>query len=260
MATYHCKLITFSRARGQSSVAAAAYRAGEKLYCEREGVNKYPRRNVGDVLYKKLFGWTGTRSALWSAGELAERRKNAVVARELTVALPKELADDRRENLATSFAEWIADTYGVAVDLAVHRPRTKAGANQNHHAHAMFTTRLVTNGEFGAKTRLFDDRATGSAEITRIREEWERRINKALELARLPDRVSAKRQAKPQRKLTLREAAALRKLKEDQPVSTTLKQLAEEAETGSTPAPEIAEQELLEDEQLPPPPKKQKSK
>lgn len=262
VATYHCKLITISRRRGESSVAAAAYRSGEKLRCDREGVTKYPHRKITDVLFTKLIGWKGTRSALWSGAELAEPRNNAVVARELTIALPKELSKQSREKLAAGFAEWIAELYGVAVDLAVHKPRTKAGANENHHAHAMFTTRLVEDDHFGSKTRLFDDRATGSQEITRIREEWERRVNKALEMARLPDRVSAKRQAKPQRKLTLREAAALRKLNEHQPVSVTLKQLSKEV-SGVTSAPKTADHDPSEDEdmeQLPPPPTKRKFK
>ena len=225
MATYHAKLVTFARGRGQSAVAAAAYRSGEKLRCEREGLTKYPRRNAADVLFKKLIGWTGTRAELWSHAELAENRKNAVVAREWTLALPKELTEGARESLATEFATWLARTYNVAVDLAGHRPRMKAGANQNYHAHVMFTTREVRDDSFGPKTRVFDDRAQGSREIAKIRLFWEQLVNRALDRAWLKVRVSAKKRAKPMPKLSLRQAAILREHNPGQAVSKTLKDL-----------------------------------
>lgn len=45
MASYHLDVSTVSRGRGQSAVAGAAYRAGETLHCEREGVtHDYSRK------------------------------------------------------------------------------------------------------------------------------------------------------------------------------------------------------------------------
>lgn len=225
MATYHLSLSTISRARGQSAVAAAAYRAGERLRCEREGLTKHPRRNPADVQHKELIGWAGTRAGLWSAAELAEKRKNAVVARELLVALPKELSHASHIELVSGMGYWLAATFNVAVDIAIHRPRSGAGANENHHAHLLFTSRAVDGSEFREKTRILDNRETGAAEITRMRGEWERRLNRALQMLRTRLRVSAKKQLVPQPKLTVREAAALRRLSKHQSVSTTLKQL-----------------------------------
>lgn len=262
MATYHFKLTTIARGRGQSSVAAAAYRSGEKLRCEREGETKYPRRNMADVLFTKLFNWPGTRAALWSQAELAETRKNAVVAREWTVALPKELSADDRQKLATDFARWLVRTYGVAADLAIHRPRRDVAANENHHAHVMMTTRVVEDDHFGPKTRIFDDRATGSVEIAKIRKHWEMLVNKALKMAGIDACVSSKKASKPQPKLTLRQAAALRRSRGDQAVSVTLRQLSNAGEEGLTPAANIKQAAINDplDLVLPPPATKQKSK
>ncbi|EPG7541885.1 hypothetical protein NO691_004545, partial [Acinetobacter baumannii] len=37
MAIYHFSVKTVARSAGRSATAAIAYRAGEKIYCEREG-------------------------------------------------------------------------------------------------------------------------------------------------------------------------------------------------------------------------------
>lgn len=46
MSIYHASLKTFSRSKGQSAIAAAAYRAGVTLWDERQGrVADYTRRH-----------------------------------------------------------------------------------------------------------------------------------------------------------------------------------------------------------------------
>jgi hypothetical protein len=225
MATYHFDLKTFKRSKGKSAVAAAAYQSGEKLFCHREGRTKYPRRNAADVVFTGLLGWNGTRSGLWSSAELAELRKNSVVARGILLALPKELSHERRIQLAVSFGKVIAEQYNVAVDIAVHRPRSGDGQNENHHGHLLFTTREVIGGQLQRKTRILDDRQRGSVEIKWMREKWEDLVNQALERAGFTDRVSCKKTKDPLPKLLLSEAAWLRKQKKNQPVSKTLKQL-----------------------------------
>src|SRR4051812_29913947 len=94
MAIYHYSLKTISRSTGRSSVAAAAYRSGEKLVDERTGtIYDYTRRD--GVLHAEVFlpdGQTVEREALWNLAETAEKRKDAKVAREIVVALPHELS------------------------------------------------------------------------------------------------------------------------------------------------------------------------
>mgnify|MGYP002778792010 CR=1 FL=1 len=182
MSIYRLSLSTVSRGAGRSAVAAAAYRAGERLTDARtDRVADYRRRR--EIRHTEIVGWAGERGTLWNAAEGAERRKDSVVARELQLALPNEISDDARRQLAVGFARWLRDRYGVAVDVAVHGPGHK-GDERNHHAHLLFSTRVVDGaGTFGAKTRVLDVQRTGSAEVEMMRREWAERVNDVLTAA-----------------------------------------------------------------------------
>ena len=201
MATYHFDLRTISRGRGQSAVAAAAYRSGETLTSDIDGERKQPRRNRADILHAELVNWQGSREQLWNAAEKAENRKNSMLAREVIVALPHELTHSERVRIAREMAQEIADRLGVAADLAVHRPPR---GEQNHHAHIMFTTRKSTGDALGKKTRELDVIQTGNVIVRDLRKSWETRVNQSLQgmsvapVSCLPVRS---RGEEPQRKL-----------------------------------------------------------
>jgi ATP-dependent exoDNAse (exonuclease V) alpha subunit len=192
MAIYHLSVKSVSRSTGRSAVAAIAYRAGVCLENERDGlVHDYTKRGgVEDTLMAVPEGaeWALDRSRLWNAAEAAEKRKDAKVAREYELALPAELDAGQRRELVRGFAEDIRDRYGVAVDAAIHAPHDY-GDNRNHHAHVMTTTRVVEAEGLGAKTRQLDVRSTASVEVEAIRESWAERVNDALELAQVAERV-----------------------------------------------------------------------
>ncbi len=97
MAIYHCSASMIRRSRGRSATAAAAYRAGEKITDERTGlVHDY--RKKGGVDYTALLvpeqapAELRDRATLWNAVERSEKRKDAQLAREIDVALPRELS------------------------------------------------------------------------------------------------------------------------------------------------------------------------
>lgn len=203
MAIYHCSLKVFSRSKGHSAVAAAAYRAGVKLWDERrdryhrydnrKGVVKsfllVPEKTPHDFYdTKSCQSGLPDRAFLWNAAERAENRKNSCVARELVLALPHELSGDHRSALIHDMALWMVKRYSVAIDAAIHAPADGDGHDsRNHHAHLLFTTRELTEDGFGKKTRILDDKITGKAETELIREVWETLANAALENAGLPD-------------------------------------------------------------------------
>lgn len=201
MATYHFDLRTISRGRGQSAVAAAAYRSGETLTSEIDGERKQPRRNRADILHAELLNWHGTREQLWNVAEKSENRKNSMLAREIIVALPHELTHAERVRITRELAQEIADRIGVAVDLAVHRPPR---GEQNHHAHILFTTRQSTGVSLGAKTREMDVVKSSHVIVRELRKFWETRVNQSLQgmsvapVSCLPVRS---RGEEPQRKL-----------------------------------------------------------
>lgn len=180
-----------SRGGGRSATAAAAYRAAERIEDRREMIaHDYQRRS--GVEHTELVGaGERTRTELWNQAEAAEKRVNAVVAREIVVALPEELSPKGRIVAVRQLAQELHSRYGVAVDLAVHAPNTR-GDQRNHHAHLLFTTRVVSEEGFGAKTRVLDDRKTGPEQVREIRAVWEQIANRHLELEGRTERIDAR--------------------------------------------------------------------
>ena len=203
MAIYIATTKSISRSNGQSAVASASYRAGVKLYDERHGkTQNYSNRD--GVMSKDIILPTElkdkaeiSRNELWNMAEQAENRKDSRVAREWIVNLPHELDEQTRKKLAHTFAQKLADRYGVIADCCIHQPTQKEidrGADaRNFHAHIMLTTRqaeLTTQNKITlgdkATIELSDSkrRSLGldrvSNEITEIRELWERAANEKL--------------------------------------------------------------------------------
>ncbi|MCA2985777.1 MobQ family relaxase [Gemmatimonas sp.] len=189
MSFFRIEVSSVSRSSGRSAVAAAAYRAGEQLTDLRTGkVSDYRRRSKG-VVSSEVFGTHETRAELWNRAEAAERRKDSQTAREILISLPHGLQAGLRRSLCRDFAQWLVQRYGVAVDMAIHRPGWR-GSNRNHHAHLLLTTRRVLDtGELGEKVRVLDAKATRGAEVEAIRNEWARKVNAYLELAGISSRV-----------------------------------------------------------------------
>ncbi|MEL6931567.1 MAG: MobQ family relaxase [Pseudomonadota bacterium] len=193
---YHSTVKKFSRSKGQSATAAAAYRAGAEIEDARTGeVHDYTRRSgvVSShiVLPDRHPEWATDRSRLWSGAEQAETRKNSVVAREVEVGLPAELEDSDREKLATEFTKHLVDKYRVAAEVSVHEP-SEQGDQRNHHAHILFTTRRMNEIGFTEKTRELDHRDEGPLQIEAIRKDWEVFQNRALERAGKEKRVDCR--------------------------------------------------------------------
>lgn len=186
MAIYHCSVRCFSRSDGHSAVAAAAYRSGQDLTDTRTGkLHRYGnRRGVQSrqiLMPEDAPSSFFDRTLLWNAAEEAETRKNARVAREAILALPHELTPEQRAALTRDMALYLVEKYRVAVDAAIHAPLNEPSHDpRNHHAHLLFTTRMVTPEGLGFKTRVLDDRVQGPIEIERIREVWEALANDAL--------------------------------------------------------------------------------
>jgi hypothetical protein len=188
MAIYHLSIKTVGRSGGRSATAAAAYRSGEAIADLTSGqVFDYTRKRGVEhteiVLPTKAalqdIHWARDRQSLWNAAEVAEKRKDARVAREYELAIPHELNKAQRMTLVREFSEYVANRYGVGVDFAIHKAH-REGDQRNHHAHVLTTTREVTPMGLGAKTALElseTDRAKrgmphSRAEFVEIRERW----------------------------------------------------------------------------------------
>lgn len=193
MAIYHLSVKAVSRSAGRSATAAAAYRAGCSITDERTGeIHDYTRKggveSADIVLPDGAPEWATDRAKLWNAAELAEKRKDACVAREFEVALPSELSPIERRRLALDFARDMANREGCAVDVAIHAPG-REGDNRNHHAHILRTTRKVEADGLGAKldTEKAGRKRTDDLEAVRVR--WAEMTNEHLERAGVAERI-----------------------------------------------------------------------
>lgn len=165
-------------------MAAAAYRAGQRLMDERSGKTHTYSAKQGIASVCTLSppdapDWSTNLQRLWNAAEAGEKRVNSCVARELLISLPCELDGEERQALARDVGRFLVDRYSTAVTVAVHLP-DKHGDQRNHHAHLLFPTRELTAAGFGKKLRVLDDRSTGPQEVEAMREAVARLTNERL--------------------------------------------------------------------------------
>ena len=96
MAIYHNSTKIISRSSGRSAVGASAYRSGEKMLNEYDGIEHDYSRKKGVVYSEILLPLQAkeelkSRAVLWNEVEKIEKSKNSQLARDVEVALPKEL-------------------------------------------------------------------------------------------------------------------------------------------------------------------------
>jgi hypothetical protein len=172
VAQYRLSVQTIQRALGRSSVAAAAYRATERLQDERLAMefdfSKKERAEHTEIMLPQgAPAAFADRETLWNAAEACERRKDAVPAQEILLSLPHELNLDQRRELVRDFVREHVTAKGMIADVAMHRPG-KDGDQRNFHAHILITTRHVDRSGFGQKNRDWHH----SSFVARLRSAW----------------------------------------------------------------------------------------
>jgi len=176
VANYHLTAKTLSRSRGQSAVAAAAYRASEHIEEERTGTtHDYIRKRGVDrgeiMLPRNAPDEYADRATLWNAVENKENRKDSQLAREVEVSLPIELTLEQNKELIRSFAREQFVEMGMIVDPNFHNMKTN-----NPHCHMMLTMREVSKIGFGKKNREWNDKRL----VEQWRKKWAEYTNKYL--------------------------------------------------------------------------------
>lgn len=180
MAIFHFSAKVIGRSSGRSAVAAAAYRAGERLHDERID-RAHDFTNKAGVLHSEVMLPKGApeafadRATLWNAVEAAEKRKDAQLSREVEFALPRELSKKDNIRLAREFVKVEFVEKSMIADLNVHWDIGEDG-KAKPHAHVMLTMRKVTKDGFGAKVRDWNKTAL----IEQWREHWADHVNSAL--------------------------------------------------------------------------------
>lgn len=203
MAIYHFHVKVFSRTAGHSSVAAAAYRSREKLTDERAAeLNKTlePDRQLKEVhdytrrsgwLHSEIVapehapGWARDRYQLWNKVEAAEKLPNSQLAREVEVALPRELDLDTNQELVRQYVQEHFVSLGMVADISIHDKTARDGQG-NPHAHIMLTMREIDGDAFSATKNRDWNRV---ALLNEWREGWAEHVNGYLERAGFDERI-----------------------------------------------------------------------
>jgi Ti-type conjugative transfer relaxase TraA len=136
-----------SRGKGNSAVAASAYRSASKMYDERTGeIHDYTKKN--SVIYSSVLLPAGAdekfknREYLWNEVEKAEKKINARVSKDIVIALPKELNEEEWKELSERFTEEHYTSKGIAADISIHNNEG------NPHCHILVTTRRLLGNKF----------------------------------------------------------------------------------------------------------------
>ncbi|MGA0546830.1 MobQ family relaxase [Brevundimonas sp. VNH65] len=216
MALFSMRVQVIKRSAGKSVVAAAAYRASERLHDARQGItHDYSRK--GGVIHTELLipsdapAWTHglDREALWNMVDARERRRDSQTARELRIMIPRELNPQERISVVREFVQRSFVSKGMVADVCWHDKVASDGQSQPH-AHVMLTMRPLTPEGFGDKARhdmvpepsgrtqpdgrpvLVEsnpDSWNSAAYYERCREDWESTANAALERAGSAERI-----------------------------------------------------------------------
>ena len=157
MALFHFTAGQISRGGGQSSVASAAYRAGEKLMDEYYGqIHDYTKKH-GVVLSEIILPEHAPerfadRQTLWNEVEKVEKHPKAQLAYSFDFALQNELSMEENIRIAKEFIAENFTSRGMIVDMAVHEPGKDPGDIPNPHVHVMVPMRpLNEDGTWGTK-------------------------------------------------------------------------------------------------------------
>lgn len=154
-------------------MAAAAYRSGEKITNQWDGVTHDYTHKSGVIHSEIILPYhappvLADRSNLWNSVELAEKASNSQLAREIEIALPVELSKDEQINLVRTYVQDSFVAAGMCADFSIHDKN-----DGNPHAHIMLTMRpLLEDGSWGAKCRKVYDLDENGQRISNGKGGW----------------------------------------------------------------------------------------
>ena len=170
---------------GTSVVACAAYRACDKLQDNRYGkTHDYTKKH--NVLHAEIIKpehapkWMGNRQQLWNGVEHGEKRKDAQLAKEIVLTLPRNLDHEQHKKVVRGWIHDNVTSRGLVADYAIHSPDAKDGG-KNPHAHVMFTLRPVKqDGTFGKKLTGYKNGGLDGREVLQeMRFSYQDHLNQA---------------------------------------------------------------------------------
>ena len=188
MAIYHCSIKIISRSNGSSVISSSAYRSGTKLMNNETNTLCDYSRKTGVIFNEVLLCENApkeyaNREILWNEVQKIEKSSNSQLAREIEVALPKELTQEQQIEVVRNFIKEQFTSKGMCADWALHKKNSI-----NPHAHILLTTRPIEpSGKWGLKEKKgyaldehgqripLIDKSTGLQKVDkRNRKQWKR--------------------------------------------------------------------------------------
>jgi MobA/MobL family len=196
MAIAFVKSSVAGRGGGKSATAMAAYRSGSIIVDKASGkIHDYTKKSGVDhseilspIAPTNSNKWLTDRTELWNCVEAGEKRYDAQLAREIVIAIPREL--DRDDQIAL-VCEYIQSSFvdrGMVADINLHHLD-----GDNPHAHVMLTMRELKIDEqgtvsFGNKDRTWNDKKL----LAKQKLEWDGFANQYLKRAGFDVRIDSR--------------------------------------------------------------------
>lgn len=195
MTLYSCNISNIKRGEGASSVGKSAYNSRSRLEDIRTG-KIYDNSRKKDLGFSEIIApecapnWVKDRQQLWAENELANKRRDARVAKEILVALPRELDTNEQLHLVRKFVTENLTPLGVVADVNAHEldPSLLPSHERdrwNPHCHILISTQHIESGSFGKKITQLNQKDF----VLQIRKAWAEATNSALEAAGIEKRV-----------------------------------------------------------------------
>ena len=133
------------RSKGQSAVDKAAYISRTTIKSEYDGVTYYPKYSE-DLVHSEIMlpenapEEYADRGTLWNAVELAEKSKNAQLARMYKVSLPNDWSYEFAVEVMRDYIKRNFVSQGMCADFAIHDSENEKH-QRNLHCHIMLTMR-----------------------------------------------------------------------------------------------------------------------
>ena len=177
MAIFQFSIQVIGRSQGRSAVAAAAYRSASRIQNEYTGVTEDYSQKKWVVHSEVMLPENAPerfrdRAVLWNDVEAAEKGRNARLAREIEVALPRELSMEENIRLVQEYVQNTFVREGMIADVSIHCPPVTDAEGvpidehgkrvrdegsmvfRNPHAHILLTVRpMDERGNWMPKTQ-----------------------------------------------------------------------------------------------------------
>ena len=163
MAIFHFSVQIIGRQAGRSAVAASAYRSAEKLTNQYDGLtHDYTKKqwitHTEILLPEHSPPEFKDREALWNSVEAIEKPSTAQLAREITIALPRELSPEAQ---ITLIKEFVKDVGNLFLDYAVfdkaYEWMMRIGDDNSDDFKELMGRALIGVGRYQEAEQLFNE-------------------------------------------------------------------------------------------------------